>query len=175
MTTLLKNKGPGDVIGFYIYLPPKPKEEKKEEAPKTPSKVEEPKVLPGSSITFFKNGVSQGVAFKDIFEGSIFLVEKLKFKGTYYPAASLYMGGIVKFNFGPHFHFPPNLDCKPVCEVIEVVLQEPDPNAAIMASYMNPEPATPVTPSGETSSQASSEVKAEAPVVPSTLETNMQT
>lgn len=90
------------------------------------------------------------------------------------------MGGIVKFNFGPHFQYPPNLDCKPVCEVVESVLQEPDPNAAIMASFMNPEEITPVTPTpGENSSQTSNDVKMETAAVdshpPSTQETNMQT
>jgi hypothetical protein len=28
--------------------------------------------------------------------------------GTYYPAASMYMGGTVKFNFGPDFKYPPS-------------------------------------------------------------------
>jgi hypothetical protein len=27
--------------------------------------------------------------------------------GTYHPAASLYMGARVRFNFGPHFVYPP--------------------------------------------------------------------
>ncbi len=41
--------------------------------------------------------------------------------GTYYPAASLYMGGHVTFNFGPDFKFPPSAgpaaDARPVCEL----------------------------------------------------------
>lgn len=56
--------------------------------------------IAGSEISFFKNGVCQGVAFKDIFGG------------RYYPAASMYTlpdqsNCLVKFNFGPDFEsFP---------------------------------------------------------------------
>ncbi|CAK7331104.1 unnamed protein product [Dovyalis caffra] len=54
----------------------------------------------GSEISFFKNGVCQGVAFKDLFGG------------RYYPAASMYTlpnqpNCVVKFNFGPDFEFFP--------------------------------------------------------------------
>ena len=49
----------------------------------------------GSKITFFKNGVCQGVAFEDIFGGS------------YFPAASLYKNSTVTFNFGPELKYPP--------------------------------------------------------------------
>ncbi len=41
--------------------------------------------------------------------------------GTYYPAASLYMGGHVTFNFGPNFKYMPSAgpaaDARPVCEL----------------------------------------------------------
>ncbi|KAJ0242216.1 Protein TRAUCO [Hirschfeldia incana] len=100
----------GDVIGFYINLPdgeafaPKPpryvwyKGQRYVCAPDT--KEEPPKVVPGSEISFFKNGVCQGVAFKDLFGG------------RYYPAASMYTlpdqpNCVVKFNFGPDFEFYP--------------------------------------------------------------------
>ncbi|CAF2055267.1 hypothetical protein HID58_069901 [Brassica napus] len=100
----------GDVIGFYINLPdgeafaPKPpryvwyKGQRYVCAPDT--KEEPPKVVPGSEISFFKNGVCQGVAFKDLFGG------------RYYPAASMYTlpdqpNCVVKFNFGPEFEFYP--------------------------------------------------------------------
>ncbi|XVF47357.1 hypothetical protein PTKIN_Ptkin03bG0102700 [Pterospermum kingtungense] len=100
----------GDVIGFYINLP-----DGESFAPKPPhlvwykgqryvcapdAKEEPPKVVPGSEISFFKNGVCQGVAFKDLFGG------------RYYPAASMYTlpnqpNCVVKFNFGPDFEcFP---------------------------------------------------------------------
>ncbi|XAR54298.1 hypothetical protein NMG60_11029361 [Bertholletia excelsa] len=100
----------GDVIGFYINLPegslyaPKPhqlvwyKGQRYVCAPD--GKEDPPKVVPGSEISFFKNGVCQGVAFQD-FCG-----------GRYYPAASMYTlpnqpNCVVKFNFGPDFEFFP--------------------------------------------------------------------
>ncbi|KAA8549783.1 hypothetical protein F0562_001467 [Nyssa sinensis] len=100
----------GDVIGFYINLP-----EGSLYAPKPPhlvlykgqryvcapdAKEDPPKVVPGSLISFFKNGICQGVAFKDLYGG------------RYYPAASMYTlpnqpNCVVKFNFGPDFEFFP--------------------------------------------------------------------
>ncbi|CAD5315232.1 unnamed protein product [Arabidopsis thaliana] len=100
----------GDVIGFYINLP-----DGESFAPKPPhyvfykgqryicapdAKEEPPKVVPGSEISFFKNGVCQGAAFTDIVGG------------RYYPAASMYTlpdqsNCLVKFNFGPSFEFFP--------------------------------------------------------------------
>nr|XP_019705994.1 LOW QUALITY PROTEIN: protein TRAUCO-like [Elaeis guineensis] len=102
--------GEGDVIGFYINLP-----DGASYAPKPPhliwykgqryvysadGKDEPPKVIPGSEISFFKNGVCQGVAFADLFGG------------RYYPAASMYTlpnqpNCEVRFNFGPDFEFFP--------------------------------------------------------------------
>lgn len=108
----------GDVIGFYINLPeggsyaPKPahlvlyKGQRYACAPDT--KEEAPKVVPGSEISFFKNGVCQGVAFKDLYGG------------RYYPAASMYTlpsqpNCVVKFNFGPDFEFfPEDFNGRPV-------------------------------------------------------------
>jgi hypothetical protein len=58
-------------------------------------KEEEPQIHPNSFIEFYKNGQPQGPAFTNIYQG------------TYYPAASLYMGATVRFNFGPHFKHPP--------------------------------------------------------------------
>ncbi|XP_052185969.1 protein TRAUCO isoform X2 [Diospyros lotus] len=101
----------GDVIGFYINLPegtlyaPKPprfvwyKGQRYVCAPD--EKEGPPKVVPGSEISFFKNGVCQGVAFQDLYGG------------RYYPAASMYTlpnqpNCVVKFNFGPDFGFFPN-------------------------------------------------------------------
>ncbi|XP_010545599.1 PREDICTED: protein TRAUCO [Tarenaya hassleriana] len=100
----------GDVIGFYINLPdgasfaPKPphyvwyKGQRYVCAPD--AKEEPPKVIPGSEISFFKNGICQGVAFRDLYGG------------RYYPAASMYTlpnqpNCVVKFNFGPDFEFFP--------------------------------------------------------------------
>ncbi|WCJ36872.1 Set1/Ash2 histone methyltransferase complex subunit ASH2 [Euphorbia peplus] len=100
----------GDVIGFYINLPegslynPKPphlvwyKGQRYVCAPD--AKDPPPEVVPGSEISFFKNGVCQGTAFKDLYGG------------RYYPAASIYTlpnqpNCVVKFNFGPDFEFFP--------------------------------------------------------------------
>ncbi|KAF7154122.1 hypothetical protein RHSIM_Rhsim01G0192400 [Rhododendron simsii] len=100
----------GDVIGFYVSLP-----EGSLYAPKPPhfvwykgqryvcapdGKQDPPKVVPGSEISFFKNGICQGVAFPDLYGG------------RYYPAASMYTlpnqpNCVVKFNFGPDFEFFP--------------------------------------------------------------------
>ncbi|CAN1189409.1 Protein TRAUCO [Linum perenne] len=100
----------GDVIGFYISLP-----DGEAYAPKPPrlvwykgqrylcapdAKEDPPKIIPGSEISFFKNGVCQGVAFKDLYGG------------RYYPAASMYTlpnqpNCLVRFNFGPDFEFFP--------------------------------------------------------------------
>ncbi|TQE01840.1 hypothetical protein C1H46_012464 [Malus baccata] len=108
----------GDVIGFYINLPdggsyaPKPphlvwyKGQRYACAPDV--KEDPPKVVPGSEISFFKNGVCQGVAFKDLYGG------------RYYPTASLYTlphqpNCVVKFNFGPDFEFfPEDFNGRPV-------------------------------------------------------------
>nr|XP_043609908.1 protein TRAUCO [Erigeron canadensis] len=110
--------GEGDVIGFYISLP-----DGKKYAPKQPqlvlykgqkyayasdTKDEPPKVVPGSEICFFKNGICQGSAFKDLHGG------------RYYPAASMYTlphqsNCVVKFNFGPDFEaFPEDFGGRPI-------------------------------------------------------------
>uniref|UniRef100_A0A7M4E093 ASH2 like, histone lysine methyltransferase complex subunit n=1 Tax=Crocodylus porosus TaxID=8502 RepID=A0A7M4E093_CROPO len=106
--------GQGDMLGFYISLP-----EDTETAKSLPDTYKDKALIkfksylyfeekdfvdkaekslkqaPGSQITFYKNGVSQGVAFKDIFEG------------VYFPAISLYKGCTVSINFGPYFKYPP--------------------------------------------------------------------
>lgn len=108
----------GDVIGFYINLP-----DGEKYAPKAPhmvwykgqryvcaqdSKEDPPQVVPGSEISFFKNGICQGVAFKDL-QG-----------GRYYPAASMFTlpnepNCTVKFNFGPDFEcFPEDFNERPI-------------------------------------------------------------
>eukprot|EP01137_Pigoraptor_chileana_P019475 Opistho-2@80579 len=54
-----------------------------------------PESFPGAYIEFFVNGVSQGIAFRDITQG------------TYFPAVSVYMGAMVETKFEPPFKFPP--------------------------------------------------------------------
>ncbi|XP_010673683.2 protein TRAUCO [Beta vulgaris subsp. vulgaris] len=108
----------GDVIGFYINLPdgnlyaPQPprlvwyKGQKYVCAPDP--KEDPPKIIPGSEISFFKNGMCQGIAFKDLFGG------------RYFPAASMYTlpnqpNCVVKFNFGPDFEcFPTEFEGRPL-------------------------------------------------------------
>ncbi|KAI5387962.1 protein TRAUCO [Lathyrus oleraceus] len=110
--------GEGDVIGFYINLPdgekyaPKNKQlvwyKGQRYAYAQDAKEDPPKVVPGSEMSFFKNGVCQGVAFKDLYGG------------RYYPAASMYTlpnepNCTVKFNFGPDFEFfPENFNERPI-------------------------------------------------------------
>ena len=100
--------GPGDVIGLLLELPERRRplcENRRvrtvivvkgtlyfEEHSKRPEKLP---VSTGSKMTFFKNGVSQGVAFRDLYQGD------------YFPAVSLYRGGHVTVNFGPNFKHPP--------------------------------------------------------------------
>ncbi|KAK4441443.1 protein TRAUCO [Sesamum alatum] len=121
----------GDVIGFYISLP-----DGGSYAPDPPRLVwykgqryicapdareDPPKVVPGSEISFFRNGICQGVAFKDLYGG------------RYYPAASMYTlpnqpNCAVKFNFGPDFEaFPDDFGGRPVPRpMIEVPYQSYD-------------------------------------------------
>ncbi|PRP88597.1 hypothetical protein PROFUN_03008 [Planoprotostelium fungivorum] len=96
--------------------------EKKERAPPTAkAPPKEPEKLLGSEIIFYKNGESQGTAFTDLYEG------------TYYPAASCYMGAIVRFNFGPEFKFPPSdVTYRPACEI------PPPPPPAVVDELLPP-------------------------------------
>ncbi|XP_070544616.1 set1/Ash2 histone methyltransferase complex subunit ASH2-like [Ptychodera flava] len=58
-----------------------------------------------SKVMFFKNGVCQGVAYENVFEG------------TYYPSISLYKNATVSVNFGPEFKYPPkevSVDYQPI-------------------------------------------------------------
>lgn len=99
----------GDVVGLFIHLPPGKLVEKQEkEYAKYKGGIyevrepeREPEPLLSSVIAFSRNGVSQGVAFNDVLEG------------TYFPAASLYTklnqteAATVTFNFGPDFKYSP--------------------------------------------------------------------
>ncbi|KAH6812975.1 TRAUCO protein [Perilla frutescens var. frutescens] len=121
----------GDVIGFYINLPdggsyaPNPprlvwhKGQRYICAPNV--KEDSLKVVPGSEISYFKNGICQGVAFANLYGG------------RYYPAASMYTlpnqpPCVVKFNFGPDFErFPEDFGERPLPRaMIEVPYQSYD-------------------------------------------------
>jgi Set1/Ash2 histone methyltransferase complex subunit ASH2 len=69
------------------------------------------RLLPGSRIECFKNGISQGVAWTDIYAG------------TYYPALSLYKGATVTANFGPDFKYPlKHTTFSPMSEAAELAM-----------------------------------------------------
>ncbi|CAN6203902.1 unnamed protein product [Urochloa humidicola] len=97
--------GTGDVLGIYIHLPdgekyvahPPLRVDFKGE---TYLLVDPSREVPGSEICYFKNGICQGSAFRNI-PG-----------GWYYPAATIdtvpnQPNCEVEFNFGPHFEFFP--------------------------------------------------------------------
>ncbi|THD20815.1 Set1:ash2 histone methyltransferase complex [Fasciola hepatica] len=62
--------------------------------------------LPGSKITFYRNGLNLGTAFTDIYAG------------IYFPSVSVYRSATVSVNFGPSFQYPPTdvPDWKPMSE-----------------------------------------------------------
>ncbi|KAF5297236.1 hypothetical protein FQR65_LT19730 [Abscondita terminalis] len=105
--------GKGDTLGCLIFLPetssteliPDTYKDKPlikfkshlyyEDKDNVAESLKNLKLLEGSKIVFFKNGICQGVAFTDIYAG------------RYYPAISIYKGATVVVNFGPNFkHFP---------------------------------------------------------------------
>ncbi|GLD71432.1 set1/Ash2 histone methyltransferase complex subunit ASH2 [Lates japonicus] len=106
--------GQGDTLGFFIELPdgtetakalPDTYKDKAlikfksylyfEEKDYVDKAEKSLKSTSPSRMIFYKNGVSQGVAFENLFEG------------IYFPAISLYKSCTVSVNFGPHFKYPP--------------------------------------------------------------------
>ena len=116
---------PGDVIGAYLFLPPRPAVHFEEQSPPVdPAKplaeiVEEKphcwlvRVIPGqpyslptsevvpvarrgSAVLFFKNGKCLGVAFRDVVGG------------FYYPAVSPFRSRVT-VNWGPSWKYPPEI------------------------------------------------------------------
>ncbi|KAL3041180.1 hypothetical protein OYC64_019397 [Pagothenia borchgrevinki] len=106
--------GQGDTLGFFIELPdgtetakalPDTYKDKAlikfksylyfEEKDYVDKAEKSLKSMSPSKMVFFKNGVSQGVAFENLFEG------------MYFPAISLYKSCTVSVNFGPNFKHPP--------------------------------------------------------------------
>nr|XP_020641794.1 set1/Ash2 histone methyltransferase complex subunit ASH2 isoform X1 [Pogona vitticeps] len=124
--------GQGDVLGFYISLPDDTETAKSlpdtykdkalikfksylyfEEKDFVDKAEKSLKQAPGSEIIFYKNGASQGVAYKDIFEG------------VYFPAVSLYKGCTVSINFGPYFKYPPrDITYRPISDMGWVAVVE---------------------------------------------------
>ncbi|KAH0623182.1 hypothetical protein JD844_031222 [Phrynosoma platyrhinos] len=109
--------GQGDVLGFYISLP-----DETETAKSLPDTYKDKVCNPVHcvkttgclfQIIFYKNGASQGVAYKDIFEG------------VYFPAVSLYKGCTVSINFGPYFKYPPrDISYRPISDMGWVAVVE---------------------------------------------------
>ncbi|KAJ8261109.1 hypothetical protein COCON_G00168320 [Conger conger] len=124
--------GHGDTLGFYIHLPAETETgkalpdtykdkalikfksylyfEEKDNADKAEKSL---KAVNSSKIIFYKNGVSQGVAYKNLFEG------------LYFPAISLYRCCTVSVNFGPHFKYPPeDIEYQPMSNMSSVAVVE---------------------------------------------------
>uniref|UniRef100_A0AAY4AR88 SPRY domain-containing protein n=1 Tax=Denticeps clupeoides TaxID=299321 RepID=A0AAY4AR88_9TELE len=106
--------GQGDILGFFIDLPDNTETSKAlpdtykdkalikfksylyfEEKDYVDKAEKSLKTAGPSRMQFYKNGVSQGLAFDNLFEG------------MYFPAISLYKSCTVSVNFGPHFKYPP--------------------------------------------------------------------
>uniref|UniRef100_A0A4W5MLM5 Set1/Ash2 histone methyltransferase complex subunit ASH2 n=1 Tax=Hucho hucho TaxID=62062 RepID=A0A4W5MLM5_9TELE len=106
--------GQGDTLGFFIELPDGTETSKAlpdtykdkalikfksylyfEEKDYVDKAEKSLKTVTPSRMLFYKNGVNQGQAYENLFEG------------LYFPAISLYRGCTVSVNFGPHFKHPP--------------------------------------------------------------------
>ncbi|KAM4720388.1 set1/Ash2 histone methyltransferase complex subunit ASH2 isoform 2-T2 [Anableps anableps] len=106
--------GQGDTLGFFIELPDETETAKAlpdtykdkalikfksylyfEEKDYVDKAEKSLKSMSPSRMLFYKNGVNQGVAFENLFEG------------IYFPAISLYKSCTVSVNFGPQFKHPP--------------------------------------------------------------------
>lgn len=134
--------GEGDVLGLFMHLPEggralesRPGSElarhKGALYAMLPEQVD-PKPLLGSVVAFTRNGVLQGVASRDVLEG------------TYYPTASLFTaqkqkdGARVSFNFGPDFKFPPPAveGCPPAAPMSDIPAQQAAAAAAEEAAAL---------------------------------------
>ena len=93
--------GPGDVIGCMLRMgsPGAILRERQRISIKGVEYIVEEErertVSAGSAISYYKNGVPQGVAFADVWAE------------MYFPAVSLYKAACATFNFGPTFACPP--------------------------------------------------------------------
>ncbi|KAI5624429.1 set1/Ash2 histone methyltransferase complex subunit ASH2 isoform X1, partial [Silurus asotus] len=106
--------GQGDILGFFIEIPDNTETaralpdtykdkalikfksylyfEEKDYVDKAEKSL---KAMNKSRMIFYKNGINQGVAFENLYEG------------MYFPAISLYKNCQISVNFGPHFRYPP--------------------------------------------------------------------
>ncbi|KAG4303336.1 hypothetical protein PCANB_000349 [Pneumocystis canis] len=95
------------------YIPSKEMEDLMNPASNAIKSVTHPPVIKNSFIRVYKNGKFMGTAFQDLYA---FLPPNSQTIQTrdindgmlgYYPAISMYRGGIVRLNFGPLFKYPP--------------------------------------------------------------------
>ena len=107
----LASFGPGDIIGVAISLKPNShgnNASANDAKNNHTTEGKKRKDLPSTTneIRFFKNGLSLGqiLASRNIRSGGA-AFENIQ-DGTYYPAVSVFMGGNVRVNFGPHFVYP---------------------------------------------------------------------
>jgi Set1/Ash2 histone methyltransferase complex subunit ASH2 len=118
--------GPGDVIGCHLRMgdPAGSAARRQRISIKGQEFVveeERPRVVStGSAISFFKNGIPQGVAFSDVYAE------------VYYPAVSLFKAATVMCNFGPDFAFPPQgiPDARPMSQLPATLLPPAAPAPA---------------------------------------------
>lgn len=121
--------GPGDVVGVAICLASKKDDDdfivsNHHHGHHNHNNHHNSNNNPVNHIRFFKNGQSLGqiMVSRNVRSGGA-AFENIE-DGTYYPAISIFMGGSVKVNFGPHFvyHIQPNQlssnvkKLRPMCE-----------------------------------------------------------
>ncbi|MFH4977489.1 hypothetical protein AB6A40_004198 [Gnathostoma spinigerum] len=128
------------------YLPPSRKDlplinfkhhyfyEEKDEVEETMRNL---KPIKGSYIEYFKNGVSCGIAYQDVYEG------------FYFPAVSLFQGATMTCNFGPEFKYRKPPKARSMSERVEelhveqtvadilYLVENSDKLAKEAANYMN--------------------------------------
>ncbi|XP_018617919.1 set1/Ash2 histone methyltransferase complex subunit ASH2 isoform X1 [Scleropages formosus] len=124
--------GQGDILGFFIELPDHTETAKAlpdtykdkalikfksylyfEEKDYVDKAEKSLKTVTPSKMIFYKNGVSQGVAYENLYEG------------LYFPAISLYKSCTVSVNFGPQFKHPPqDVKYQPVSDMGWVAVTE---------------------------------------------------
>ncbi|KTW31207.1 uncharacterized protein T551_01280 [Pneumocystis jirovecii RU7] len=95
------------------YIPSKEMEDLMNPASNSVKPITNPPIIKNSFIRVYKNGKFMGTAFQDLYA---FLPPNSQTIQTrdindgmlgYYPAISMYRGGIVRLNFGPLFKYPP--------------------------------------------------------------------
>ncbi|KAG4305887.1 hypothetical protein PORY_000797 [Pneumocystis oryctolagi] len=95
------------------YVPSKEMEDLMNPASNSVKPVVHPPVIKNSFIRVYKNGKFMGTAFQDLYAFLPPNSQTIQARNIndgmlgYYPAISMYRGGIVRLNFGPLFKYPP--------------------------------------------------------------------